>query len=371
MRTAVATFVALAALQLTVSAQSSTLVVPQGMATVDGNELDTEPFGYDRVRHVHYLGAGLLQGLPTGAVITRLAYRRDARALPTQTLQRLLRGAPSTPLWQVAMRTFAGDPLRVDGGFPVVGDPAWTIVFTPRTISFPDLRPVPAGTLPAFTVQFPLDQPLTTNGTGLAIDHYCYEGTAATYAYFVDSVGTSVPAGGSVDLITPTSTGCPAGENRAYGNAPDPGAGNLELFLFGAEPQAAGSLALGLSATQWLGLPLPLRLDSLGLVGCAVHCDLLSLHAVTATTAGTAEWRVAVPGDAGLAGASLFAQFVMNDPRVSPIVPLATSDGLRVTLGTVVGATPQMSVVSGINNVANGRIGLLQVGRGPVVELTY
>ena len=82
-----------------------TATVPAANLTIEGNTLDLEPFGYDRICFQHYAGADLLGGLPTGATISSVSYRRDFDSLPVATMQRqTARGQRVDPIWEVWMR---------------------------------------------------------------------------------------------------------------------------------------------------------------------------------------------------------------------------------------------------------------------------
>ena len=81
----------------------------------------------------------------------------------------------------------------------------------------------------------PLDRPFAYTGGSLGIGHFAYESTKATLPYYMDAVATN-PTTGSVQRISPNALGCPAGENRAEGFAPNPGGGSVEFFGSGGTP---------------------------------------------------------------------------------------------------------------------------------------
>ena len=55
--------------------------------------------------------------------------------------------------------------------------------------------------------------------------------------------------------------------------------------------------------------------------------------------AGIADFQARVPAGPALAGASFFGQWVLSDPSINPTFALATSDGLRFTIGTDLSAS--------------------------------
>lgn len=349
-------------------------VVPPAAAARDGNSLDREPFGYDRIRHVQYVHRSLLRGVPGGRTLRSIAYRRDASFARTTTLRRVGRGAKVKPVWTVQMGNV---PLTVNVqnppvAFPRQGQPGFTVVINGKIMDFPDLAPPPASGPAPWTIKFPFDRPFVYRGAHLAVDHFVYHTTNRAYNYYVDAVESSPGAGGKADLISPTSLGCPRGQNRARGLAPNPGAGDLEFFLFGAVPRNRVFACLGASASSWGGLKLPYDLSAFGLAGCKVYTDWSVVVPMRATSAGTAEFRTPVPAMTTLLGASLFGQWVAVDHRVNPSFPFASSDGIRFTLGKQLGGEFfNTSVVSGIANLARNRTGFVQPGRGAVFQVTW
>jgi len=90
-------------------------------------------------------------------------------------------------------------------------------------------------------------------------------------------------------------------------------------------------LLLGVSNANWLGVPLPLALDGLGMTGCALQTSL-ELTPVAAVSAGAASWDLALPPDPQIVGASLFGQVLAADPGVNP-AGLVVSRPVAVTTG--------------------------------------
>lgn len=349
-------------------------VIPPGAATRDGNSIDREPFGYDRVRHVQYVHRSLLGSVPTGRNLRAIAYRRDASYARTATLRRVGRGAKVKPVWTVQLGNvpMTANVQNPPVTFPRQGQSGFTVVINGRTMDFPDLPPPPASGPAPWTIKFPFDRPFVYQGAHLAVDHFVYESVNQGYSYYVDAVESSPGSGGRAGLISPTSLGCPRGQNRARGLAPNPGAGDLEFFLFGAVPRNRVFACLGAGTQSWGGLKLPYDLGAFGLVGCKIYTDWSVVVPTRATSAGTAEFRTPVPAMTTLLGASLFGQWVAVDHRVNPSFPFASSDGIRFTLGKQLGGESyNTSVVSGTGNVARGRVGYVQPGRGPVFQLSW
>jgi hypothetical protein len=353
-------------------AQGST-VVPPAYAAQAGNSPDVEPFATDRIRHVQYVDRTQLTAIPPNALLKAIAYRRTIQLTNPIMERKTAGGQQAIPSWQVRIGNFTGPVMNPPGTFPTSTTPGWTTVFS-RTVdfttNFPPL-PLPTSGLPAFLVRFPFDVPVQYAGSGLGVDHFAYETISYAYPYLMDGTYSPV-AGGSVVPISPTSVGCPAGQNRSEGAAPNPGGGRIDSYLFGAPAAAIATAFFGASKTNWLGIPLPLSLAGFTLPGCFVYTDLtLPVPALT-TSAGIGEVHVPVPGDLALGGVTIYGQWVVNDARVNPAFPYATSDGLAYTLGKSIGTgLVQMSVVSGIGVNAQGRVGFVQPGRGPIFELSW
>lgn len=343
------------------AALAQSVVVPTSAANVDGNALDREPFGHEGVRHLTYMHQDQLWGIPAQAAINRIAYRRDT-PVPIPVMRR------PPGIWQVRMGSYQGSVAQPPSAWPSAWDPNWALVFQPRQISFPDLAQ-PSGSGPApFALTFPLDQPFVYRGNHLGIEHFVADGQSV-HDYFVDAVDGLVP-GGTVGLLA-GGFGCPAGQNRAAGQAPNPGGGDAEFYLFGAPPSAGVLLGVGASNQAWLGLPLPLDLGGLGLNGCRILVSLDILLAARTTSAGLAELRWPVPSVRALLGATFYSQWLCpGDGRVSQSLPLTVSDGLRYTLGTNLDAGfVGMSVVSAFSG--SNQYGFVQPNRGPVVQIGW
>lgn len=350
------------------TAQSSA-IIPSQYAATEAPGLELEPFGYNRVRSVQYVDRSLLTAVPLGAQVNRIAYRRDTNGYTAANMTRTGRPAPN-PVWQVRLGNTDQAALNPSFQFPAVFQQGWTLVFTPKQVAFPATS-IPGGGGPAnFDIQLPFDFPFLYAGGNLGIEHYAFESNSNVYTYIVDAID-SQPGGGVVDLLTPTSYGCPAGENRAGGVAPNPGE-NLWLYLFGGPPQSLAFAGLGFGSTSWAGYALPLNLGLFGLPGCTGYVDILSAQLAPTSANGYAEYALPIPAAASYTGMNLLTQWLLIDDRVNPAFPLATSDALRFTLGSQVGqhAIP-MSMVSAINNLANGNSGYVWPGRGAVFRLTW
>jgi hypothetical protein len=356
---------ALAALATALPAQQ-VLVVPNARATSEGNSLDVKPFGYRQVRHEHYIGRPQLLPLGSAATIRSLSYRRDGEIAGT-----FIRTDDATTTWAVRMANVTVNPL--DPGTAFVPAAQLTTVFTPKVVSWPQLPPPPVGRAAPFNISFVLDVPFSYTGGHIVISHFCYSvsmGGIVVFGYFCDAEG---PGPGGAGTVTGFGAGCPAGESRATGIAPNPGGGSLALFLHGGVPGTVTLACVGSSDQSWNGVPLPLALDGIGLPGCSLYTDLRIIVPASVQASGLAETSLPVPADPSLSSARLFAQFVnLQDPRINAQLRITTSDALDLRLGTSLGGqTPETSVVVATFAQANATGGLLYSGEGPVVQLGY
>jgi hypothetical protein len=346
-------------------------VIPAGYASVEGNLLTDEPFSYDQVSHVQYVHQSLLTAVPSNAVLTSLAYRRDQGFMLDAVLRRARGTQGTTPVWEIRLRNYTGSVLQPDAAMPISQPTLWTAAMTARIVSFPDL---PRSTNPTanFDVVLMFDRPFAYTGTSLGIHHFSYETNNVVYpTYLMDSVFTQ-PSIGSVALISPTSTGCPANENRCNGTAPNPGGGNLEVYLYDGKPNSAGACYLGTSSTSWNGFGLPMGLGFLGLPACSVYTDLTVAFPRAINSAGISSLSASVPGDPSLVSATIYSQWATLDDRVNPAFPVATSDGLALTFGPVLhGYAINMSTVSLAGNLARGQRGIVRPGEGLIFRLSW
>lgn len=337
------------------------IVVPQSAANVEGNAADREPFGHGAVRHLTYIHQDQLQGIPLQTGITDLSFRRDT-PMPFSVMRR------PPGIWQIRMGHYQGSVSEPPSAWPTATDPNWRVVFQPRQISFPDLSQ-PSGNGPApFALTFLLDQPFVYRGGHLGIEHYVYD-SQAQYDYIIDAVDGFVP-GGTVTLL-PGGQGCPVGQNRALAQAPNPGGGDVQFWLFDAQAGVPALLALGASAHSYGGAPLPLDLGPLGLPGCTVLASFDVTLPTLVTSAGMAELRYPVPAVQELLDATLYAQWAcVNDARINPSLPMTLSDGLSVTFGSHLnGGFLGMTVVSAF--AGSNQHGYVQPNRGPVMRIGW
>ncbi len=334
-------------------------VIPSWRASSEGNGVGIMPFGYSRVRLTHVVSRSLLTGLGAGAVLKEIDYRPDGG------IARTMKRNPSVS-WTVRMGNLSLYPATPNPRFP--SPSRLTTVFKPKKVNWPSL-PHPVHPPGAWLIKFPFDTPFSYRGRSLVVDHSAFDtSTGRVYTYACDWEIPPNPGGGKV---TPFGAGCPAGYNRATGYAPNPGGGDLALFLHGAPPGKTALAGLGTPARTWGGITLPFSLAPLGLPGCVLYTELVTLTPLEVSASGMAELFLPVPKAPALLGGRLLGQFlVFPDKRVNPAVPLTTSEGLDIRLGTKLGVrVPAMYVIQAAQSKARGRYGYLFKGEGPVFRL--
>ncbi len=90
-------------------------------------------------------------------------------------------------------------------------------------------------------------------------------------------------------------------------------AGNLGAFV-----------VFGFSSSDWLGIPLPSELSSVGMSGCTAYVSVDAAF-VVGTTGGTAQFPVTIPNDPSLLALHFFNQAVVVDPGVNSFGGVVTN----------------------------------------------
>ncbi|MEM7204682.1 MAG: hypothetical protein AAF628_30775 [Planctomycetota bacterium] len=112
-----------------------------------------------------------------------------------------------------------------------------------------------------------------------------------------------------------------------------PWLGDRYILEIDRVPASQPALALfGLSSTSWRGVPLPLALDGLGLLGCTLHSSIELAVPVLANAAGRATWEVQLGMSPALLGATFYDQAIVPAPGVNP-AGLVVSDAAQVIVG--------------------------------------
>jgi hypothetical protein len=100
----------------------------------------------------------------------------------------------------------------------------------------------------------------------------------------------------------------------------------------GGAPLGVAVMVSGLSATNYAGLPLPLPLDGLGMLGCVLLAEPLLTDLLVGSGA-TLDWSLALPAGPALLGATFFQQALVLDPAANTFGFVA-SNGAAATIGS-------------------------------------
>lgn len=106
---------------------------------------------------------------------------------------------------------------------------------------------------------------------------------------------------------------------------------NLTLLLHGAVPVSQALLGIGVSRTDWNGIPLPLPLDQFGARGCSVSIGVLDATASAIDVNGDSAQSLALPRDRNLIGKRFYLQWFALDPRNA--LGVSSSDAAEVRIG--------------------------------------
>ncbi|MCA8970403.1 MAG: hypothetical protein KDC95_11480 [Planctomycetes bacterium] len=124
------------------------------------------------------------------------------------------------------------------------------------------------------------------------------------------------------------STGIPNHDRTSSG----PWLGSTFIIRTSSLPQTgAAALFLGSSRTMWGTVPLPLKLDALGMTGCELGTGP-DVVVPASIASGVVDWRFPIPNSASLAGVPFFSQAYVLDPGANAF-GATLSNGCMATIG--------------------------------------
>lgn len=220
--------------------------------------------------------------------------------------------APAARLWSAMVYDFARSTIVLFGGSDYMIDfndtwefnGAWMQRATPSTPTARDSHAMVYDIAHNTTVMFA--------GYDMSTDLAdTWEYTAPPTATYV-TFGSGCPGSAGVPTLQPQNL-------PALGTTFHLDVGNL--------PAGGGVawLVLGISNTQWNGLPLPLPLGSLGLQGCTAYCSA-DTGALLLHTNGTARWYLPLPSVPTLSGMQFYNQALSLDPLAANPLGVALSN---------------------------------------------
>jgi hypothetical protein len=208
-------------------------------------------------------------------------------------------GSPVAVSCQVYDRTGSGQPgvVLASGAMNVSGVLGWNqVTFSPI--------PIAANTdfFLVFDNRVGLTLPIAASGTPGT--HY-WNGPPAWSGPF-----STLPWGYRVNC---GSSGGGAVPQLTNSGIPEIGQ-SFDVKLSFARANAPALFFIGLSRTDWNGIPLPFDLVAIGSPGCFLHASALAILGTVADANGAATVNLAVPNDKALIQARFYNQFVVVDP---------------------------------------------------------
>ena len=194
-----------------------------------------------------------------------------------------------------------------------------------------------------WTQHFPqIGTPPLAPRTGMA----CYADATSGALRLYGGACNGVPSDELLDIQFPVAArvesigaGCPGSNGTptldvANGVLPIPGA-TLDLLYQNAlqSPVVTPAVMLvGFQDDTFMGVPLPLPLDAVGLPGCVLyHSTDVSIPLVVAQGSAQGSWTLSIPNQAGLLGQEYFLQGAhLEFAPVGPWAALSNAIGLRV-----------------------------------------
>ncbi|MEM7204286.1 MAG: hypothetical protein AAF628_28765 [Planctomycetota bacterium] len=311
-------------------------------------------------RHQLLLGSSHLTEL-VDRPITAIQVRRNAsgsEALAAGVVRlRLIMSHPSQAPAQ------AGETFAANRG------PTESIVFDGVVAlpAAPSTPPLPAPWAAPHSVTIDLDQPFVYTGGTLCIESETMAPSSALPAPWWPIDAHVERAGGS---STPIGEGCLdaiAGIDDASLRLGASGA----LYLRGTiTPGSSGVCLLGLSATHFAGLPLPLDLAPVGAAGCWLHIApaaslIATAEALPEVATGLANVRLALPLAPVMAGSTFYSQWAWIDGGANPL-GLTFSAGSQIMVGGLSQLRDACWIESGNLTSSSGWV---MRGRFPVLRL--
>jgi hypothetical protein len=108
--------------------------------------------------------------------------------------------------------------------------------------------------------------------------------------------------------------------------------GSMSVHLTRALANAPALMSIGLSDSDWLGVPLPFDLTPLGAPGCRILASGQVLLVTAADAAGNGAINLTIPNDGSLVGGSFFDQYWVLDQAANTL-GFAFTNGGRGTFG--------------------------------------
>lgn len=313
----------LTCLSLTASAaaQSMSGVLPPRVAEHWGWKNRDYPMGRSWCRTQVRIDQAMLPGnLKLPAIVSSIGVRRSTgrTAFKAATIQQEI-WFGSTKATNSSMTTnFATNRANATSG---------TVVVPKRLINLP----AAVFGSPRDFVMIPFQSSYLFNGPHLLVEFSNTDTSQKLNGWKTDYVGT-------IGSGIRTYFGLPCTGGGVTSVSSSGGSGNYTLgstinFWSGqARPGVAVSHVLGLSPTNWGGIPLPLDFTPLGAPNCKLYVDALLMTGFTRNASGQVSRKLTIPNLASLTNLSFYTQWANLDPTANAF-GMNFSEATAITIG--------------------------------------
>lgn len=348
MKTLTIGLIAAIACAATLPAQTKSVIYPRDHATREGSSYNYYYHITAGICRIQYVYESWNLDLPTGAMVTSFGYRQDGnQALATMKVQfEAFMGHNQLPMESVTNK------------FDANYDATPTKVIALKIF---DLPAFPKGTAPSTNFcMLKLDADFAfQKGKNLVTEVKVYNNSNSNknFAYYIDYAGPWSPSS-SFGLACKTSGNTMP--TLTSGTAILTNNWTLSLSNFPASMPTI--LILGASKDTIFGsIPLPVKLDALGMPSCYQHIDMnFIMTGPTTNTGGGGSVSFPVPLNFNLVGQKIYAQMWAPDVFANP-AGLVTSNGVEGQFGaypreTMIYATGSTTATTGSVNRNYGTV---------------
>ena len=315
------------------AAQSTSVVIPDGLASTEGSTFDWATARYLPARSQMIYDASVLTGLGTTA-ITNVGVRANYTSTSTYPAHDVVTSLKIG--YSATQRAATASTSSFNANDP--GN--YTTVLNNVTVSYPAVSgttPNPRG-----YVSIPLTNPapyVSGNTLVMLWDVASTSGNTEVWLWYNDAQFYST--GGSGGTYASTGTTCPPG-STSQGFAARGGSDLSWYFYSGSGNNVPTAGFIGTSKTTWGGIPLPFDLTPLGGAGCSIYTDgaaVLPGQTDATGTLGRIRYDVPIPADPSTNGVQLYTQSFVVDPTYNSLGIRASALNEYV-LGTSGSAVP-------------------------------
>lgn len=184
----------------------------------------------------------------------------------------------------------------------------------------------------------------------------------------VDYVGT-IGAGIRRYFGTPCANAGVTSVSSSGGTADYTIGSTVNFWSGSGQPNVSVLHTVGLSATDWNGLPLPFDFAPLGAPGCNLLVGASVMTGFARNANGTVNRQITIPNSPALGNLTFYAQWANLDPAANAM-GLSLTEATAITIGAPrITGIASTRLVSEANNTS--ATGVLFNNEMPVLRLTY